>query len=730
MIAKRVPRGTGKRSSFSGLVRYLTDSQGKQSRVDAVTVTNCATTDVQWANFEIEATQSQNRRARSDKTYHLVVAFPPGEVPSRDQLRDIEETICRGLGYEDHQRISVVHADTDSYHFHVAINKIHPVAYTIHEPYYDHKKLGELCAELEIKHGLTRTNHQALQRGSQSRAAALEIHGGVESLAGWIKRNCLDGLAVATSWEQVHKHLKEHGLELRERGNGLIFESPAGLAVKASTVARELSKRGLESRLGPFMPNAERAEIQAKKQYRQAPIRGRQDTARLYARYKAEQTKLAVNRSVAVRKLRDELARKLEATKRSGKLRRAVIKAAKMKPGTKKALRTEATRALKRSLERVRIEHRKRRATTYASTQRLAWADWLQAKARQGDEQALAVLRGRAPRTDQNALVIGAGKTTKRKLRVDTVTKQGTVIYRAGGTVVRDEGARLVLGHSSTETAVLAALTVAQARYGNHIKLQGTAAFQEQAASVAAKHSFDITFDNPQIEARRVALTKEYTDARQRDGQPGPTATSGHGRVWDGGAGGHRGAAAQRGRDADGAGGADARERNARDIGRIGRNPPPEAKHRMRAMSQLGVVQLASGSPVLLPGNVRHDLDDQGAERDNRLRRDVSRSGGLAPEAIPAALKYIGEREAKRHQGFDIMKHRAFAESDTGLREFAGLRKVEGSELALFKIDGEIVVIPVGKTEAVQLGRKRLGAMVEVAPSGQIKVQATTRSRK
>lgn len=76
------------------------------------------------------------------------------------------------------------------------------------------------------------------------------------------------------------------------------------------------------------------------------------------------------------------------------------------------------------------------------------------------------------------------------------------------------------------------------------------------------------------------------------------------------------------------------------------------------------------------------------------------------------------------------MKHRAFAESDGGLREFAGLRKVEGSELALFKVDGEIVVIPVGKTEAVQLGRKRLGAMVEVAPSGQIKVQATTRSRK
>ena len=67
-----------------------------------------------------------NVRAKGDKTYHLVVSFPPGEHPTADQLRDIEDELCAAIGLADHQRISAVHTDTDHLHIHVAISKIHP----------------------------------------------------------------------------------------------------------------------------------------------------------------------------------------------------------------------------------------------------------------------------------------------------------------------------------------------------------------------------------------------------------------------------------------------------------------------------------------------------------------------------------------------------------------------------------------------------------------------------
>jgi Relaxase/Mobilisation nuclease domain len=43
-----------------------------------------------------------------------------------------EERFCKALGFAEHQRISVVHHDTDNVHIYVAINKIHPTTFTIH----------------------------------------------------------------------------------------------------------------------------------------------------------------------------------------------------------------------------------------------------------------------------------------------------------------------------------------------------------------------------------------------------------------------------------------------------------------------------------------------------------------------------------------------------------------------------------------------------------------------
>lgn len=69
----------------------------------------------------------------------ISVSFQANERPDEQTLQAIESRLCDGLGFGDHQRISVVHTDTDHLHIHIAINKIYPTRYTLHDPFYGHK---------------------------------------------------------------------------------------------------------------------------------------------------------------------------------------------------------------------------------------------------------------------------------------------------------------------------------------------------------------------------------------------------------------------------------------------------------------------------------------------------------------------------------------------------------------------------------------------------------------
>ena len=139
------------KSRFGKLVAYLLDPQGKKTRVGEVSITNCVSTDTTWAVREIAATQQLNARAISDRTYHLLVSLRAGENPDAQTLRVIEERFCKALGYAEHQRISVVHHDTDNVHIHVAINKIHPTSLTLHNPGCDYKSL-RICSSILRTH--------------------------------------------------------------------------------------------------------------------------------------------------------------------------------------------------------------------------------------------------------------------------------------------------------------------------------------------------------------------------------------------------------------------------------------------------------------------------------------------------------------------------------------------------------------------------------------------------
>lgn len=237
-------------SSFRTLAKYMTDPQSKHERVGVVRITNCHSLDVDGALLEIEAVQSMNKRATTAKTYHLVVSFPKGEEPMPIELKEIERQLCEDLGFGEHQRLSAVHHDTDNLHVHIAINKIHPRTHKSVTPYNDHLKLADTAERLEKLLGLEPTSHTPKIRTGAGRARDMEHAAGIESLLGWVQRECLKDLAEATSWSELNAVLQQHGLQVKKQGNGLIFQDSSGVAIKASSVSRDFSKARLEAKFG------------------------------------------------------------------------------------------------------------------------------------------------------------------------------------------------------------------------------------------------------------------------------------------------------------------------------------------------------------------------------------------------------------------------------------------------------------------------------------------------
>lgn len=583
MIAKHVPMRTAGKSDFAGLVQYITDAQSKDHRLGHVRVTNCVAGSVRDAITEVLATQYANTRATGDKTYHLLVSFRAGEQPSAETLQAIEERICAGLGFGEHQRVSAVHNDTDNLHIHIAINKIHPTRRTMHEPYYSHRALAELCTTLECDYGLERDNHEPRQRGAAARAADMERHSGEQSLVGWIKRECLEEIRGAASWAELHQVMRDNGLELRARGNGLVIEAGDGTTVKASTLARNLSKPALEKRLGTFeAAPVHQAAQQARRSYQKGrPMHLRIDTTELYARYKAEQQSLMATRAEALTEAKRRKDKAVVNAKKAAATKRAAIKHLTDGRLTKRLLYGQASAALRTELEAIHKRYTQERQAIYQAHNRRTWADWLKQEAMKGNGQALDALRAREAVQDlKGNTVAGQGQAKPGHTGViDNITKKGTIIYRAGRSAVRDDGDRLQVSRTANRDGVVAALRLAMERYGERITVTGSIEFKAAVIRAAVDAQLPISFTDPVLESRRQA---EATKAQVKR-RPGVPA--------------------------------------------VGQQPPPQRRHGLRTLGQLdglhidGEAQRPAQAPT--PAKVQKQAPFELEQREARLRAQM-----------------------------------------------------------------------------------------------------------
>lgn len=787
MISKKVAiKDTGK-SNFVRLVKYITGSQNNENRIESISITNCKSVHgiadqeqaINIAMNEILADQLSNKRAQSDRTYHLLISFKAGEHPSPKVLKEIEASFCEALGYGEHQRISAVHNDTDNLHIHVAINKIHPERHTIHEPKNDYWIRDNLCAALEEKYGLQRDNHTRKKSRSEGRADDMEAHTGEKSLMTWIRENLSDQIKAADNWNDVFSLLKENGIVLKKQGNGFVFQSE-GITVKASSVDREFSKPNLEKRLGEFPEDLAakffREDEKQQKQgrgYKRTPLN--EGDMKLYGIYQAERNGRVVDRKKSLEAIKKEQERLIKQAREKAKFKRSVLKFGRG-PLAKKIAYAAIQKTLENEIKNIREETKRKRSDLYKPPR--SWADWLKERALQGDKAALDALRRRkaaeAKRKGQSdGFKTGSGIEGQQ----DHVTKSGTVIFKTKHGYVRDDGTRLTFSKQITDEALLFALKQTLSKQGKHISLTGSSSFQERVAKLAGKEGVDVIFVNPALEKMRQEAKNEQNERRSRNrgnaggGERRSTENNrGRGESSDRRGRGNTAGANRTdrgdGRNRDGGTGGDdsdradnstrsrksrftsrdefyrtVREATAADeiditgFERAGTDKPPKGWNNMQHLSGLNVAGNPTRDEMLVSPDAQHGLDQSSANGNSSMRwtGDSSRTGEAEEVGKAAANKYIQERASKRLQGFsDVPIHRLYEGKADENVIYQGVRIVDGQELLLCKRKGgeDMLVKPVDKKTHDRLKQVKVGSSILIKANGQVLSQPKSQKRK
>ncbi|KTD02738.1 TraI/MobA(P) family conjugative relaxase [Fluoribacter gormanii] len=610
MIIRHIPMKKTRLSSFSGLVQYLCNKQTKQERVGKVRLSNCNSLDPIWAVQEVLAKQAKNQRATGDKTYHVLISFAPGENPSDNVLREIEESVTSSIGFKEHQRISVVHHDTDNLHIHLAINKIHPRTFNMIEPFRAYKTFAEIASKLEIELGLKITNHQTRKTRSENLADDMEHHSGIESLINWMKRHCKEKIEAANSWKAIHGILAEHGLMMRVKANGFVFCNIQGLTVKASSISRTFSKKNLEFKLGSFVPCYSENNLPASNVYRYEPLNKKVLGSELYAKYQHEKSHNKRFISQKLKQLREARAKLIEKAKKRGRIKRTALKLMNISKVQKKFLYSNINKTLLNDIDNIRKNYEKERGRLINSRQNKTWADWLKHQAQGGDQDALVAMRYRNRKNKFDYTISGADSVfpSLNFGQIDSITKEGTEIYKKDNSVIRDNGKEIIISKSGSISALKRVLEMARQRYGDCICVNGSPLFKKIILQIVIQYQMPITFADLDLENQRQKLNFEqekFHEKSRSNRQNHRRRTPGSHEV-AGTANGNRGHRVTKPNSFGTRQGAPAKDHNS-----------------LRNLSECDLVQFTGGGQVLLPDNAHDQLERQGLKPDNHVRRKI-----------------------------------------------------------------------------------------------------------
>jgi hypothetical protein len=452
---------------------------------------------------EARDVQARNIRAAS-KTYHLVISFRAEDEAklTPEVYKAIEERFAAALGYTDHQRHCGVHQNTANLHMHVAYNMIHPEKYTCHKEFRDFWIRDRVCRAVEREFGLTVDHgieHDSPDRSrSNDTARRVEAHTGQQSFDSYAKEHraaILRSLEAATSWRDLHTALTEYGMEIKPHGSGLAVKdrhsNRATHAIKASALDRSLSIKQLGNRFGPYQPPQGLEQVQERTRYTAVPLHRSPERGQLFAEYQA---------GIAARKDRLQTVKEQEdailaAIRAEWAAKRQELERKNIAKKNLRRLLQLARKHEAEALAKARLEFQEPRSAVRRDIPFTSWNAFLQQKADQGNEVALAVLRSRKEAVEPEQAAPVKDWSQHGQARAEFAVKERAVLEMDG-----------ISGKAKSRLQAVLRMEQVTGDFRHHVDRKGAVVFTLQDGSTVRDSGKDILFSAASDNARQTAM--------------------------------------------------------------------------------------------------------------------------------------------------------------------------------------------------------------------------------
>ncbi len=275
MIVKKIKtnprRMPGKAARVTRLVDYIDAPENRRQQEKCVYAgaRNCLCASRAGQKAEMIAL-AQEAVASRNPIQHWVLSWRESEQPTPAQLEQAVDLFLDELGMQAHQALYAFHADTDDFHLHLVVNRVHPETLKVIKPNggFDLEAAHRAIARIEHVQGWEREPNgryrvsatgelvresRRREPGPGSKARDLEARTGTRSAEGIALAEGVPLLRRATGWADLHRGLAARGLRLEPRGRGAVLWV-GEIAVKVSRLGRECGLGALCQRLGAYRP--------------------------------------------------------------------------------------------------------------------------------------------------------------------------------------------------------------------------------------------------------------------------------------------------------------------------------------------------------------------------------------------------------------------------------------------------------------------------------------------
>lgn len=532
MIANQIQNPkpqSSKAQRVSGLAEYIAAPENTQGTEKCLYFASrgFVCEDFPSQQAEMIALAMEAIRSR-DTIEHIVLSWPQEERPSPVQVDQAVDILMQQLGMAQHQCFYGLHEDTDNFHVHVELNRVDPLTGKAQHIAFAHEEILKAVARIEAAQGWRPERHARYQVQEDTvvrtadpqcgpvrkpgRIRDQEIRTGEKSALTLAQERVPELAKAAATWQDFHQSLADQGMAYQLRGAGailLVGEVPA----KASDVQRSLGLKSLEKRWGAFEAPQPSIEKQAP-----PPPEPLHETARVlgFSDYAQARREHADQRKKAKAAMDQRIAAEREALyqKQVDERRKALNGNWKGRGTELNVLRSVIAAGQAQEKAALLEQHKDLRKAFREQNPALftSFEDWV--RQIHGPEAAtryrlqdIPEIRPEAP--DRTSL------PEPRDIRdYHAVPRGREVLYqdRHGHTAFVDTGPKIVLLDRG-DASVLAALQLAQQRYGKQLTLHGDNRFQEQAIRLAVEQGIAIA--NPELQPQILVARQRLAEERK-----------------------------------------------------------------------------------------------------------------------------------------------------------------------------------------------------------------------